>query len=579
MNLSTLSETQKRLLLFGGLILLLVLAVLRTNYGLWNADIPLGDESGYVEKSYELFEKGALSNNIYFDSYIAAFKWVSRDPIVAHYCVRFLASLFSVVGLFLLLSTLSWVSPLGAFVMALLWNLNLLATPLIQFANVNLFCFAVASWAGYLWIGNRWGCSRFLSLAMLLALVNVRPEYALLPCLLVLWKGVLWTLRARDEGWPRRRVLQLGSLPALLLIVAGTVLATPGLRASAAQRLSYLDKYLFFGLSQCYTAFCVARDPGLHLEPMTEYNALAGKQFPGADGFVAALGVNPGEIGRYFALNFLSNLKHLHYLLPTQSVLLPTGLANHGMAGLAEMKKLAGYPLLWIEQIAICLMVAFGGLWLAVREAVRLRLRSLREMDDLFFILGLAAVSSVSMLVLIPDPRYWITMIPLLFWGPAAFISRYLVPSGRAARLALAAALSFVFVNPVFTSALNQIPHKDKDLVLALREKIPAPGKVPVKALGVYPEPLLSFAIPAHWQSMDNMDVRQGNTTYEAAVRSGENDLVIVDGWLMRTDQYKKEERFFTGFASDPGAYGYQLLLASARQDGPVAVYRRRNPR
>ena len=132
--------------------------------------------------------------------------------------------------------------------------------------------------------------------------------------------------------------------------------------------------------------------------------------------------------------------------------------------------------------------------------------------------------------------------------------------------------LSIVFVSPVLTSPLNDTTHKDRDLVLSLRKRLATIEKTPVKALGVFPYPLLAFAIPGRGQSTNNEDVRAGSS-YEGLVKSQGHDLVIVDPWLMRTQQYKREQGFFQKFLQHPELYGYEPLLVSEQQDGPVYIF------
>jgi len=566
-----LNERRAKQIVLCLLMLLLVVAVARTNYGIWNSDVPLGDESSYVGQSYSLLQEGSFSRNVYLDCYLLCYKFVDQDPIVAYYCLRFTASLLSVAGLFLLLSSLNSVSPFGAFAMALLWNLNLLTTPVIQYANISLFAFALACFAGYLWLSDFRKGAKLLSLVILLAAASARVEYLLLLALIGAQRGALWCVQLKGEGWSGKRLVQLGAAAGAVLIPAGAVALSAHHRNSASQLFHYLDNYLFLGLKQCYTGFLVARDPGLGLEPMTEFDTVMNTTFPGASGFSGAVSVNPLEIARYFFLNASYNLAHLHYLLPTHSTILPTGLAA---GGLAKGRQLHGYYLLWAEQIVMCLGIAMGGIWLLTTKFSKFKPSQLWKTDSLFFIASLAAVSVTALLLLIPAPHYWISVIPLLFWGPAALISRYSTMRNRRTMICLSVLLSFVFVSPVFTSSLNGAAHKHKDLVLSLREKLAQVGKTPVNALGVFPYPLLSFAIPGRGQSTSNMEVRKGSS-YEALVKSKENDLVIVDAWLTGTQQYKKEQAFFERFLKNPEVYGYEPLLVSEQQDGPVYIFLR----
>jgi hypothetical protein len=577
MSLRNLTENNKQLIVLCCFILLLTLTVARTYYGVWNADIPLNDEAGYIDGSFRLYEDAKLSSNLYFDAYIVVFRYITKDPIIAHYYVRFITSLLSVIGLYLLLSSLNWVSPLGAYSMALLWNLNLLNTPLIHDGNVCLFAFALACFAGYFWIANVGKSARLFSLVILLIVIGIRPEYALLLFLLGFQGAARWLKQLRNEGWSKKRKLQLTMALGVVLIPIGMFAVSVHARNYVSNLFSYLDGYLFLGLQQCYTYFSVTRDAGLHLEPMTEFDSVMNKKFPGASGFLVAVLINPGEVAQYFFFNCISNLLHLYYLLPTHSVLLPTTLAGNGSAGLIAKKETLGYSVLWIEQLVIFSCIAFGGIWLLTRRILDINKRRIRIDDKAIFILSMAAVSLTALFLLYPTPRYWITMIPLLFWGPAALTSKYCISVNYRSMIILSFAMSFVFVNPVFTSSLNSSINKDKDIALALRDTISTLEKTPIKALGVFPDILLPFVIPGRWESTNNMDIRSKGSSYEALVKSKEYDLVIIDGWLMKTQQYKREQDFFVNMLKNPEEYDYEICLNAKRRDGlPIYIFRRR---
>ena len=198
-------NNQLKILFF--LMIFLLLAVVRTNYGLWNADIPLGDEAGAIEQSFQLYKSGHLSANLYNDLYIAIFHFITDDPITAYYWVRFMTSLASVLGLFLLLSSINGVNVYGAFIMALMWNITLLNTPLIQYKNVHLFAFTLSCFAGYFWLANLGKIAKTFALGILLIVVLMRPEYAALLFLLGVQKATCWLRALKHKGWRKQRRL------------------------------------------------------------------------------------------------------------------------------------------------------------------------------------------------------------------------------------------------------------------------------------------------------------------------------------------------------------------------------------
>ena len=105
------------------------------------------------------------------------------------------------VGLFLLLSTLESISLFGAFVMALLWNISILNIPLVQGGSINVFAFALALISGYLWLGKFGKSARIIALIILLAVINIRPEYSLLLFIIFVQRTMLWLQQLKNEGW------------------------------------------------------------------------------------------------------------------------------------------------------------------------------------------------------------------------------------------------------------------------------------------------------------------------------------------------------------------------------------------
>lgn len=581
MSAGSFFEKRRSWLMSAAMILLLVIAVSRTNYGLWDADIPLGDDAIYIEQAFRLYEQNQWSTNLYFDLYIAIFNYLSADPIIAHYWVRYLGSLLSVIALFLLLSSLRFVSRFGAFVMALFWSLNLLNSPLLQFGNVNLLVFAMVCFAGYLWLVQG-TCGRLIAGGILLAAISVRNEYVLLLLVLVSQRLWLWLSCWGHEGLSRRYRKRLGGAAALLLTALVASVAVPTLRQQATSYLAGLNDYFFLGFTQHYSIYNVATDPALHLDPYTEYDLLISEKFPGATDFFSAVRANPTEVGKYLISNIISNLTRFYYILPGHSILLPSGLVTNGLTGGHASgdfvsRQFPGYAVLWIEQALTVLFIAAGACWLLLVTVKQFSLRCLALHDDAVFVIGLAAVASLSFILHIPDPRYWIMTIPLLYWGGAALLSKYCSPSTSGRTLGLAVLVSLIMVNPVFSSALNRSPHTNKAVALALRDKLlSTSGQSAINALGYYPQPLLSFALPGRGTGTDNMAVRR-NSSYEALVQLGSYDLVIIDSRLRKTAQYQREEPFFTRFLRSPEDHGYKLLLDTEQRDGPIRIFQRQS--
>jgi len=548
------------------LLMFLLLAVVRTNYGLWNTDIPLSDEASYIRKAFNLYTSGDISTCLFYDIYIVLFRYITDDPIIAHYCVRFIASLSSVIGLFLLLSSIKGVNVYGAFIMALLWNITLLNTPLVQHNNIHLFTFALACFAGFFWLVNLGKSAKIFSIVLLVIVIFIRLEYVLLLFLLGAQRTTLWLNELKHKGWRKQRRLQL-SFAAGVIVISGVAYCV----AHNANRLfSYIDRYLSMILWQCYTAFVVARG-GIQIDPMTEFSTVMNKQFPGASDVFEALLINPIEVVRYCVLNGISNVSHIYYILAQHSILLPNGLETYG---LYPMRQLIGYQVVWFEQVIFVLWIGFGTMWLIIRRLQSGNLQRMWFNDYVVFIVSLAAVSITPLMLLVPEPRYWIMVIPLFFWGPAALISKYSEIHSNKVMLTLSIMMSLFVVSPICTLSINSSVYRDKDLVMDLRDRLSTFDNNNVKGLGYYPTPLLVFAIPGRSKVSMNPNEFKGSS-YESLVKTNEYDLIIVDENLKMTQQYKLEKPFFETLLQHPDTFGYELILKSKGRSGPIWIFLR----
>jgi hypothetical protein len=238
------------------------------------------------------------------------------------------------------------------------------------------------------------------------------------------------------------------------------------------------------------------------------------------------------------------------------------------------MRQLVGYQIVWFEQVIFVLWIGIGTIWFIIN---RLQNRYLQRMwfnDDVIYLSGLTAVSITPLMLLIPEPRYWIMVIPLLFWGPAALISKYSMMNSNKVMLTLSIIMSLFIISPIFTSSLNGMVYRDKDVVVNLRARLSTPDKNYIKGLGYHPHPLLYFTFPGRSRATGNAEVRKG-FSYESLVKTNEYDLVIVDQLLIRTQQYKLEKPFFDKLLQHPDTFGYELILKSKGRDGPIWIFQR----
>lgn len=517
-------------------VLLLLLAFAVFSWGIWKARVGFGDDTTPVIAALQAAEAHAYPRNLYVLAYTLLLRWVTPDPVSAALIMRSVVSLGTTLVLFYVLTAFrAYLQRAAVLIACTVWMVSHLNSPLVQYSNLSPFTFCIAA-LGLGWLLRRRTWSGFFGFMLAVAVAaSLRPEY-FAPALViggVSGGALLWqTVRPRIGAG----AFWSGLAVAAVLVVA---LLAPRFRGAGG-----MDRYLLFGLGQCYASFYKTEHPAANFHPMTEYQELLDSTFGHPTSFFGAIAHNPREASRYFALNSLSNLKQLPpALLSTRQTMVPTSLLAsrlHALFLLASL--LAGGALLARR------------LFLAMRGPEPLR-RLPREHGALLWqvlLVGLfCSASSAAILMLVPSPRYWISWVPLIFLAVAACFDALLrlpIFGGRA-WLLWAPALA-LFCRPLF---LHLEPNENHE-VSALRQILPKLPEKPVIA-GVYTRPYQAYAFRGHAVS-----VNAGTDLAATGVREGRYDVLIVDE-AMRTSRVWSENRaFFEAFEVDPKPLGYLKL-------------------
>ena len=149
---------------------------------------------------------------------------------------------------------------------------------------------------------------------------QIRPEYNLIPLFYIIRFIVLRSSSYLTNNSNRISITKISLIFVFVVLIGTTALSFDFVRGRVHNYLSHIDGYLFFGLSQCYTRFMTADNPNPGFSDFGEPEVVMEKVFPSANGFLDALIVNPLEIARYFFLNGLSNVLHIHRLIQQHSV-------------------------------------------------------------------------------------------------------------------------------------------------------------------------------------------------------------------------------------------------------------------
>lgn len=518
---------------------LVLLGTVVASVGVWNAGIPLSDEGVHVLEGMKILE-GISSTNPYYLVYAGLFAWITPDPLVAHLILRFLVTTCSTVGLYFVLRSFRCVSPLATTLSCIIWAAAPLNNPYTQGGNINVFaiCLVLPGLAYLL---------RTLSLRGLLVFLlgtfwaaNVRPEY-FAPFLLVPAGATIYFVFRQRLGVTDNVNLigkQWGITAALsvALVASALVVAFPktddSVPRTGPSSLTFSD-YLLMGLGQCYAVYYKDRHPDEQFEPMTEYKDILDKVFSKPRTFTEALRNNPSEAGHYFLQNGARNLARI-----LRGELLVSN-SRFGQRWPSEIVRL------------LVLLGAGIGIWMIARSRPRVLIGSLArdEFVRILVLLLLASASSVSILLLIPNARYWITWVPLAYLVLAWAVD-HIIDFCRARHweifLLFAAIASFDF--PVFVGMQS-----NQGMIYTVKESLSDLGREPVIA-GLFVYPLATFAFNGKARQVNAYDKLSPD-----GLRDHRYDLFIADG-LESTAIWNRDKLFFEAFVRSPESYGYRLL-------------------
>ena len=528
-------------------ILILIGSVCLISFGIWNADVPLGDEAGHISEAYGLHSSGHYSTNLYKLSYVAIFKYLTDDPVIAHYICRFITSLFSVVLMYLFLRSFKFVTNEFALILScVFWAITRLNIPESQFGNINLFTLNLVSPAVIL-LMRTFSVERALFLVIsLLWAAQIRTEYYATLAVILCWLGYeIYKKGGVKLPEFRSRLCMIGMIFLLVL-----TLATISVKRTQSPNF---DKYLLLGLSQCYTSLYSKLHPGEKMSAMVEYTDLVNKVFDHPTGFIDAVMKNPKEVSKYLILNGgINSVILIPGLLRHRAI---PGTEKYGKKG--EMLQISAVLLILFSATVAGILKAKAGISAVARICV-----SNVGTGNLVVLLGLCSASLVSIFLLIPDPRYWISFIPLLFlWIAWSLNFIFAQIRSRPMNIAIFAILVILMSMPMF---LNR--DTNRNVILKMRE---AAGKSVVKprVAGLYPGAIAFFAFK---------DKCQVVCVGELKIADFDNrnyDFVIADKYLRDSTYWRDNGSFMDDFEANPEKHGYSLLCRTSDKY-EMAVYK-----
>ncbi len=529
-------------------ILILICSVCLISFGIWNADVPLGDEAGYISESYGFYLSGQYTINLYKLSYVAIFKYLTLDPMSAHCLCRFFTSLFSVVFMYFFLRSFKFLTNEFALLLScVFWAITRLNIPEAQFGNINLFTLNLVFPAVIL-LMRKVSVERFLFLVMsVLWAAQIRPEYYATLVIIICWFGFVFYKRGMRE----LHVLRLGLHAIAMIFLLVLTLATISTKRTQAPNF---DKYLLLGLSQCYASLYSKLHPGEKMSAMVEYSDLVNNVFKHPTGFVDAAMKNPKEVTKYLILNGAIN----------SAILLPGLLRHRSIPGIEKYGK-KGEML----QISVILLILFSATVAGILKAKAKISKVVCTCIDavgagrLVVLSALCSASLVSILLLIPDPRYWISFVPLLFLWIAWCLNFIFVQIGsRKINIAIFAILMVLMSMPLFMSK-----NTNNSMILKMREAVGKSAEKP-KVAGLYPGAISFFAFK------DKCQVVCVNELKITDFVSRSYDFVVVDKYLRDSRYWGENRAFMEDFEANPDKHGYSPI-GGTKDKYDITVYMR----
>jgi hypothetical protein len=382
-------------------VLLLLLAFVVFSWGIWKARVGFGDDTTPLLDALRASEAAQCPANLYTLAYTALLRWVTPDPVSAALFMRTAVSLATTLTLFYVLSAFrAYLHQMAIVLACAVWMVSHLNAPLVQYSNLSPFTFVIAA-VGLGWLLRNPSWKGLLGFLVAIAsAASLRPEY-LAPALLI---GGLCTLTLLWRTFGARLGAKLFWSGCIVVMVAAVAVIAPRFRAGSS-----MDRYLLFGLGQCYATFYKGEHPDAPFHPMTEYQALLDETFGQPTSFFGAIGSNPREATRYFTQIMLNNLQRLPpALLSTRQTIAPTGLAGRWHAVLLLATLLVGGVLL--ARRFVQTLNGKGQPWGTTLRCYRVKHGAL--VRQVLLVVLFCSASSAAIILLVASPRYWISGFP-----------------------------------------------------------------------------------------------------------------------------------------------------------------------
>ena len=524
--------------------LLIVLAgSLLISIGIWHCSVPFGDEAGYISRAMGLVSKNEFTFNLYILNYEFLLKFISPDPIVVHTLCRFYTSILSCIFMYLFLTSFKFLKNyLAILVVCAFWACCRLNIPYSQFGNNNLFCLNLMFPSLILLMRKITVNRAIFFILSLLWVAQIRPEYYAPLLLSVIYFIGMIIYRTLYKKRKVKLTLKTKQIVTVFLICSIPISLLCFEQNKKKENIS-LDKYLLLGLEQCYTSLYSKLHPEEKISAMVEYKNVTDKAFNKPEGFWDACKKNPIKVTKYLTLNgSLNSIILIPALLRHRNLFMPESLGKKGE----------------IVELALILIILLYGTIIGVNglkqgsEITRNNILKFLLNPKMIILVLFVSSSFAAIMLLIPDARYWISWIPIVFLWMAWSVSQiYKKIHSKPTTIIVSFVLFIWFCYPLFGRQYSN------QLLIREMRKERKEYMLKPKVTGLSPTGISTFAFGL---DVEVLTIYNLNTL---KIKNEDFDFIIINKYLRNSAFWAENDEFMVKFEQNPGAYGYKFLGAS----------------
>jgi hypothetical protein len=191
---------------------------------------------------------------------------------------------------------------------------------------------------------------------------------------------------------------------------------------------------------------------------------------------------------------------------------------------------------------------------------------------SLLFVITLACVALPAFLLYIPRTRYWITLVPLAYWGISVVLAKLMGRYSLGAGLCLALCVTVCFSQPFFIYNSNMKPRYNYEFVEKIRtleQHINAKGKISV--LMSRHETFFKYS-KASFDIHNFSDPDLSDIGLKELIESARFSVIVIEYPLV-THRLVVDRELIEKFQLSPSLFGYRKEFRMSWGNAHVDVY------